>query len=166
MNQLKNMLRPKSFLLAASLGFGGCSSVVDTPTGMPSLVPVTLNVQQGGVPLEGASVQLVSADASNGWASGGSSDAEGNVKVMTLGKYEGAPEGKYKVVVAKTVTEGGSGDSNNPAVSTESKIYDYVDLKYKLADKTPLEIEIAASDAGEAKVIDVGSPIKKEVPKI
>ncbi len=166
MNRLKTMHRSKLFLLAASVALGGCSSE-EAPSGLPSLVPVTINVQQGGVPLEGASVQLVMVDSSNPWASGGSSDASGNVKVMTLGKYEGAAEGKYKVIVAKTVTDSAAAAaSNDPAASTEHKIYDYVDLQYKLAEKTPLEIEVSASDAGTPKVIDVGPPIKKEAPKI
>ncbi len=63
----------------------GCSSE-KRPDGMPELIPTVIKLTQGGAPLEGASIALVPQAAENSrWASGGSTDINGEVKIQTLG---------------------------------------------------------------------------------
>ncbi len=90
-------------ILAALLpGCGGAAP----PDGLPELHPFELSVSQGGTPVEGVSVQLVPEDRANSrWACGGATDAEGKVFVKTLGKFEGAPAGSYKVTFYKAILE-------------------------------------------------------------
>jgi len=62
---------------AALVGCGGEKK----PVGFPPIYPVTLHVTQEGKPLEGASVALVAPDGSVPWVVGGTTDADGNVKL-------------------------------------------------------------------------------------
>ena len=50
-----------------------------------------------GQPLEGASVQFFPEDRDSRWGSGETTDSSGNVSIRTLGKYNGAPAGRYTV---------------------------------------------------------------------
>ncbi|EMI15500.1 secreted protein [Rhodopirellula maiorica SM1] len=152
---------PRLVLLATVLSvLVGCASE-EMPEGLPDLYPVTLTVHQGGAPLAGASVQLVASDPSlSRWVSGGSTDQNGEAVVMTHGKYLGAPAGKFKVTVNKTQTEGNA-TGNDPGVSSEVKMFDLVEAKYRVVTTTPIEVEITAGE-NKLDVIEVGSPVKDE----
>lgn len=140
------------------LGVCGCSGQ-SIPDDLPELYPTTLTVHQSGTPLVGASVQLVAADpALQKWVSGGSTNEKGEVVVMTHGKFEGAPVGKFKVTVNKTLTEGQSA-GNDPGVSNPVKIYDLVETKFRSITTTPVEVEIMAGE-NNLDVIDVGVAVK------
>ncbi|QDT01941.1 hypothetical protein K227x_03110 [Rubripirellula lacrimiformis] len=139
----------------------GCGGVVQ-PDGLPELHPFELSVSQGGTPVEGVSVQLVPEDRANSrWACGGATDAEGKVVVKTLGKFEGAPAGNYKVTFYKAIVE-----DMSPGVSADdpsaSKVYDsylLVDPKFGSIATTPVEVSIAG---GETTVppIELGSAVR------
>ncbi|WP_442507783.1 carboxypeptidase regulatory-like domain-containing protein [Novipirellula sp. SH528] len=136
----------------------GCSGE-SAPDGLPDLYPTTLTIHQSGSPLVGASVQLVSTDPVLGkWVSGGSTNDKGEVVVMTHGNFEGAPAGKFKVTVNKTLTDGQVA-GNDPGVSSPVKMYDLVDAKYRNLTTTPIEVEIAAGE-NKLDVIDVGAAVK------
>lgn len=154
-----------SVLLAAlCLAVLGCSGE-DRPTGLPDLQPVKIKIVQGGAPLEGASVQLVPEESSNKWASGGSTDAMGEAIIMTHGKYEGAPVGKYKVTVDKTMTDGPAVVVDDPAGSPPATSFRLVDAQFNSVETTTAEITVAAGTPLE-ETIDVGPAVKKELPKL
>ncbi len=68
------------------LSLMGVLSEHAVPDGMPELYPVVVSVVQDGKPLEGASVQLIPADAINArWACGGCTNANGEAEIATLG---------------------------------------------------------------------------------
>ncbi|EMI17528.1 hypothetical protein RMSM_05549 [Rhodopirellula maiorica SM1] len=138
--------------------FTGCASE-EKPDGLPVLYPAEVTVHQGGAPLVGASVQLVSTDPTlSKWVSGGSTNENGEAVIMTHGKYPGAPAGKYKVTVNKTQIEG-SASGNDPGSSNEAKMFDLVDAKYRVVTTTPIEVEVTAGE-NKLDAIEVGAAVK------
>jgi hypothetical protein len=79
----------------------GCSKE-QRPVGFPTLYPCQITITQGGQPLEGALVRLMPESGKSEWVISGKTDAGGVAKVSTHGKFSGAPEGTFKVCVAKT----------------------------------------------------------------
>lgn len=148
----------------ASAVFAGCSSE-ELPVGMPSLQPVRVTIMQEGTPLEGASVQLMPEEASNTWASGGSTDAMGIVEIMTMGKYNGAPAGKYKVIVDKIMSDGPLEVVDDPAGSPQATLFRLVDPQFNSSRTTKAELTVTEGASTE-ETIDVGPAIKKELPKL
>ncbi|MCO8121346.1 carboxypeptidase regulatory-like domain-containing protein [Stieleria sp. TO1_6] len=155
-----------TFRLSLALGIlgaalAGCGSG-GTPDGLPELHPLTLSVNQGGAPIEGVSVQMIPENPSNSrWACGGATDATGKVIVKTLGRFEGAPAGNYKVTFFKTFVE-----DMNPGVAADdpssSKVYNsylLIDPKFGSTETTPIEVNVAG---GETTVppIELGPAVK------
>ncbi|TWU09998.1 carboxypeptidase regulatory-like domain-containing protein [Allorhodopirellula heiligendammensis] len=162
---MKTLSISKLFIIGLSATFFvGCSGD-ELPVGMPSLQPVKVTIVQDGTPLEGASVQLMPEDASNTWASGGSTDATGVVNIMTLGKFEGAPAGTYKVTVDKISSEGPVEVSNDPAGVPPATMFRLVDPQFSSLKTTTAEVTVAEGETTE-QLIDVGPAIKKELPKL
>lgn len=162
-------MKSRSIFRLLAIGLGsmmivGCSGD-ERPVGMPSLQPVKVTIVQDGKPLEGASVQLMSEETSNTWASGGSTDAMGEVKIMTMGKYDGAPAGKYKVTVDKISSDGSVGAGNDPAGSPAATQFRLVDPQFISLKTTTAELTVAEGVPTE-ETIDVGPAIKKELPKL
>lgn len=150
-----------ALFLLVLISLTGCSEV-PAPDGMPDLQPLVLTVTQKGVPLEGATVQLIAADPGNSrWASGGVTDSAGQVSLKTLGQYEGVVPGTYKVTFYKMAVDGGSSTpaEDNPSSSGTTEAFLVIDPKYQAAASTPIEIEVAKGvDALPA--IDVGAAVK------
>lgn len=139
----------------------GCSSE-KRPTGMPELIPTVIKLTQGGAPLEGASIALIPQAAENSrWASGGSTDSNGEVAIQTLGRYAGAPAGKYKITVYKSLIEDLSpGVEDSPSVIKKYKTYSLVDIKLRTPDTTSLELDVAGPET--AQTFDVGAAVRLE----
>ncbi|MDO4587866.1 MAG: carboxypeptidase regulatory-like domain-containing protein [Planctomycetia bacterium] len=153
------------------LGLIGCSE--KKPEGMPKLQPVVLTVTQDGNPLPEAIVTLKPLDSSNKWSSGGTTDSNGKLVVVTHQKYKGAPLGKYKVSVSKIVGEG-TPPPPTPIDEKSAKVYqDYIDsgatyeqfqvveAQYRLVSTTPLEIEI--TDATQEITIEAGTAVREKI---
>ena len=150
------------------IGLVGCGGE-KKPDGFPPIYPVTVRVTQEGKPLEGASVALTAPDGSVPWVVGGTTDASGNVKLRTHGKYEGAPAGKYNVQVSKVIYEGRDEylDAMNrndtaAAQNIDVKVFQYVEDAYTSAKDTPLRVEITK----ETKLfeVDSGPAVKLQKP--
>ena len=152
--RLKSILTAST--LAASLLFAvGCGGQ-KTPPDMPKLQPTTIVITQEGAPCEGASVQLVKPDDLNyKWLAGGVTDAQGRCEILTHGKYKGAPEGEFAVVVYKTIRGESETRKNvpepsdpkeamewNEKVAAEETATDEIDQKYKKADTTDLRVTV------------------------
>ncbi|MDR1480071.1 MAG: carboxypeptidase-like regulatory domain-containing protein [Planctomycetaceae bacterium] len=154
------------------LGFASCNKM-PKPDGMPDLHSVKITIMQEGTPLEDAAVTLLNNDSSQSkWVVGGRTDASGVCTLKTQGKYNGAPAGKYKIIVSKTEKiesetakqpvpqDSKAAEAYYAKISSEEKFYDYVDLKYKSPNTSGLEIEITAGK--NEQTFDVGKSIKKE----
>jgi uncharacterized lipoprotein YajG len=147
------------------------------PEGMPKLYSSKVIITQSGNRLDGASVILFNLDVPQApWVVGGVTDSNGVCTLKTLGKFNGAPVGKYKITVIKTTTTP-SETSKLPVptdqqaqeeyyakIQKEEKHYNHVNLKYQLPTTTDLEIEIIAGK--NEKTFDVGEAIKEEIKLI
>ncbi|MBR4750256.1 MAG: carboxypeptidase regulatory-like domain-containing protein [Thermoguttaceae bacterium] len=165
-----------SLLVLPLTALCGCGE--KTPPDMPKLFPTSITITQEGTPVEGASVQLLKKDdLYYKWLAGGTTDASGVCTIRTMGKYTGAPEGTFQVVVYKTnkiESETRKAQPNAPSdpaeaaewakkVDEEEKEFDQIDTKYKSVDTTDLTITIASGK--NAETLEVGAPVNIEVKK-
>ncbi len=162
------MKTSKNFRIAACLILlcftVGCSRD-ERPEGLPELQALTVKVVQSGAPLAGASVRLIPTDKTNHWALGGTTDDNGEATIQTHGKYSGAPMGEYDVTISKVQTDTPNSAADDPSGAIEGKSFQLVDLVYQSEEKTPSTISVSAGDEA-MKLIDVGAPIKKQLPKL
>ena len=141
------------------LVFSGCSSE-KRPPGFPKLYPVSLKVIQEGKPLSEAAVSLRKADNSMTWSIGGRTDERGIAVLRTHGKFNGAPEGMFKVTVEKVINEGEAEmiqalDREDQVAAKRIQVnsFSFVKDEYNSMEKTPIEIEITR----KSKVIEVNA---------
>ena len=165
-----------TYLTALSLIFlVGCSESSPKPEGFPDTVSCVLTITQEGAPLADAMVSLVPADGAKDWLFSATTDASGNAKIFTYGRQEGAPKGKYKVVVTKTETDQSRftppADENDTAAmdrymqSTANERLNYytlVESVYTNAETTTLELEITGRTT---QTFDVGKKVREVLPQ-
>lgn len=156
------------FLTGIGMLFCGCGGD-KRPEGMPELKPVTLTITQDGAPLTNASVTLIAQDSANAiWPAGGTTNSSGVLKVKTMSKFDGAPIGKYKIVVEKTETTGAdtavesSDEAGATAAKSDVKSYNLVESQFRSAASTPLELEVTAS-GGNSQKFDVGKAVREPI---
>jgi hypothetical protein len=94
-----------SFLL---LGFSGCSE-------HPDHVPVTVQINDTGKPVEGVSVTFVADDGS--YATG-FTDANGTAKMYTYKVNDGVKPGSYRIKLSKYEKAPAPADMYDPATDT------------------------------------------------
>ena len=147
----------------------GCSS--NLPDGLPRLYPCQITVIQDGAPLADAVVTLQSPEAGQLWFPMGTTDVSGVAVMDTNGRYPGAPEGVFKVLVFKGVSEpsrlGPPPPEDSPeygawaARASEEVRNEYivVDPIYNDAATTPHEIKIETRGRNEMTV-DVGKAVR------
>lgn len=158
--------------LALLAGCGPASS--PKPAGFPDTVPCVLTITQEGAPLAGASVTLIPIDGAKDWLFSANTNGAGVAKIYTYGRAEGAPKGKYKVLVSKTETDPSKftmPDENDSAAmdkyiqnTANEKLNSYllVESAYTSADTTTLELEITGKTA---QTFDVGKKVKDRLPE-
>ena len=105
---------------------------------MPKPYPVTIQIVSEGTPVAGASVMFFPEDRNSRWGSGGTTDSSGNVSVKTLGKYDGAPAGKYWMSISKVecVEKGGTPDNSN------LEFYDLINPKFNNMVEPAVTVEV------------------------
>jgi len=172
---MRNRFLLGSLALSCVLGvLCGCGGQ-KTPPDMPKLQSTIITIVQEGAPLADASIQLVKKDDLNyKWLCGGTTTADGKCVIKTLGKYNGAPEGDFTVLVYKTVVTESETRKNveqprDPKeaqewvkkVAEEEKNFEYVDPKYKKYDTSDLTISIKAGK--NEQTFDVGPKTEIEV---
>lgn len=151
-------------LILVALSIAGCTGNDGRPADLPPLFPCEITITQEGNPLVGATVGLESIGESQGtYFPAGITDDRGKTVLSTYG-YDGAPAGKYKVTVRKTVTEGGSNATNEYGEPIGSGGIEYrtVETKFSRANTTPHEIEVTKSRTMLQATFDVGKPIKEK----
>jgi hypothetical protein len=146
-------------LVFSLLLFSGCGDS-SRPKDLPALFPCTVLVTQGGAPLDGAYVELVSQESST-YSPSSTTDTSGNAVVSTYG-YPGAPQGKYKIIVRKSIDDDivyGTNEYGEKAVVSSNR-YNVVQDLYGDVKQTPHEIEVTTDKKGSQVTIDVGEAIR------
>lgn len=161
------------FLSLAVLGCRGESR----PAGFPKLYACSITVIQDGKPLAECSVSLTPLDPENKWSSGGVSDAVGITRPKTHGRFEGVPEGVYKVVVLKKKSEGERFEVpmtltpkdiktlQRRVKESSCRVFNLVDRRYASFKTTPLEIRIEPRGKNRF-TLDVGKAVLHPVNPI
>ena len=159
------------FLASLILLLSGCGGE-RLPPGMPKLYSATITVTQDGAPLVGAEVIILNVDPSVSWSAGGTTDENGTLKLRTMGRYNGAPAGRYKVAVRKVETPNIALPPlpTNPEQAKEYRrvMQEIEDNSYYLVDerfyigRTELEVEITPS--ARQFTVDVSPAVRVKVP--
>ena len=148
-NPLNEMMRNIAFfIIAVALVFqAGCGGGGHSrPSDLPKLHPVNITITQGGSPLAGAMVNLLSKTPATYGSASAVTDASGVAVPWTYG-FAGVPEGQYTVTVSKSASDG------------NKKVYRYVDAKYSSTETSPFSIDVKAGRTGET--FDVGAQVKE-----
>ena len=150
----------------------GCGQSSPKPDGFPQMVPCVLTITQEGAPLSSAMVTLIPADGAKDWQCSASTDQSGVAKMYTYGRAEGAPKGKFKVIVMKSETDPSKYTMPNPddsaamekymqnTANEKLNSYSLVEAVYMDPDKTPLELEITGKTE---QTLDVGKKVKAKL---
>ena len=145
------------------------------PKDLPPLYPCTLLIAQNGVPLERAAIILeyVEGTVPAGgqiWFPQGVTDKNGNATIRTNGRYDGAPLGRFKIVVTKLEPDysrlGPQPSEDDPKYDAwmnrkgteDFPIFLLVEKQYTESATTPLEIEI--NKGKNEAAVDVGKPAR------
>jgi len=160
---MKNYFLSASLLLVL-LCFSGCGGE-QKPADLPPLHPVVVTVIQDGMPLEGATVLLMPEGTSTRFSSGGVTDKNGVATIKTDAKYPGAPEGRYKVTIKKTVEPSTAPVDNSlsyeeqqaKAADISKQTKSVVDSKFLKFGSTPFSIAVTSS--GVTETLDVGAAV-------
>lgn len=110
-----------------------------------------------------ALVEMVPADAMP-YSPSSTTDTSGNAVMMTYG-FPGAPVGKYKIVVRKTVEDDlvyGTDEYGEKAVVSSTR-YTLIEAQYSDKNKTPHEIEVTADSKGTKVTVDVGGAVRNKI---
>ena len=89
-----------SVLISTFLVAGGCGKGYP---GRERLHPVSITVTDNGTPFANATVVLLRDNGETTINAGGITDAHGVAKIQTDARWDGAPTGKYKVMLNKDV---------------------------------------------------------------
>ncbi|MCL2744441.1 MAG: hypothetical protein FWE67_11385 [Planctomycetaceae bacterium] len=148
------------FFCTAVCSLSGCGGP-EKPKDFPKLYSCNIGITQNGAPVEGVQVVLYDPEVNSRWAVGGITDRSGNAAVRTHGQFVGAPAGKYKIFLTKTIYEGQGWD--NPESDTRKwvediKTYSLIDAQYTDREKSPLELTI--ENKSVKKVFEIGEPVK------
>ena len=145
------------------------------PPGMPKLYPATVTVMQDGQPLGEADIVIINTDPAVNWSAGGVTDKNGIVKLRTMGQYDGAPLGTYKVGVRKTEIPDitlpleipsdpeGLREYQRLAREIDENTFVLVEEKFSIG-QTQLEVEITASNLNGT--VDVSPAIRVKAPPV
>jgi len=135
-------------LLTAGCGGGGRP----IPADMPPLFPSILTFTQEGEPLAEANI-LLHSDSK--WSVGGMTNEKGEMKLVTNGYWDGAPEGTYKITVRKIVVV------LNEETGDIIRQTDVIENQFKRENTTPLGITIGKGDNNQT--FDVGKAVSINV---
>ncbi len=133
------------------------------PEGFPDVVKVSVVITQENAPLTDAQIELIPEDsAMDRWPVTGTTDASGKATLVTYGKFEGCPIGKYKVTVVKDdidtkKVEVPEGVDPAEVKTAPGKIYSFVELKYTDPKKTTLEVTVEKGT--KTVTLDVGKKV-------
>ncbi|MDO5553821.1 MAG: hypothetical protein Q4G68_08665 [Planctomycetia bacterium] len=94
-----------SILFLAMIILFGCKGE-KRPEGFPKLYPCSIRVTQDNEPLANANLILYAdTDEYDRWSVGGTTNEQGVATIVTNGKFTGAPQGSFTVVITKESQE-------------------------------------------------------------
>lgn len=140
------------FLLLCTAAICGCQKE-DKPAGMPKLYPVAITVTVDGKPCEEVMVTLVPTGTFQ-WPIAGKTGPDGSVRLLTQGRFDGAPEGEAAVCLEKVSYEDGETSKTqqplDPVGASQwmQKVQDervttaVIGTEYKDAATSPLKINV------------------------
>ena len=137
-----------------------CSRDDGRPADMPKLYPVTISIIQDGVPLDGATVTLISKTPST-YGTASATTVAGTARPRTYG-FDGVPAGDYTVLVEKRVTEGEreiTQEGIGVVGTIGGRVYQLVNTQFTTQATTPLGISVAER-RGATETFDVGTAIR------
>jgi hypothetical protein len=140
--------------------YSGCNRE-SKPADFPKLYHCQIKVTQNNVPVSDIQVSLYDINVTNRWVVFGQTDHNGNATIRTHGSFNGAPAGKYKVVLTKLEEEGqgwDNPDSPTPKWVEDIKIYSLIDEKYTKPETTPFELVIESKSVAET--FEIGQPVR------
>lgn len=118
----------------------GCGKQ-ERPSNMPQLYPCIITITQEEKPVEGVEISLDSQGETPVWPVSGKTDASGQARLVTLGKYPGIPSGQYKVIVQKMEIEGHFG-AEGVSPTRYIKTFSLINPEYIESQKTPLTLNM------------------------
>jgi hypothetical protein len=129
------------------------------PADLPQLYPVRIEIIQGGNPLEGAIVTLVSKTPATYGTALGTTNASGVALLQTHG-FDGVPVGNYAVLVVKALPENQREGTTLEGLTymAGGQLYNYVDTQFSNANSTLLSITV--TERGARETFDVGAPVR------
>ncbi|MDO4587702.1 MAG: hypothetical protein Q4C95_10450 [Planctomycetia bacterium] len=153
-----------ALLLIVSFVVIGCSKGPKKPKELPKLYPLTITLTQEGVPCAEAHINLepVEKKESFKWSLGGLTDANGVLKIMTNGNWDGCPEGEYIVRVSKEVILERAEAQEGAGEGMPTKIIRTIPKKYGSKSTSDLKITVKAGQNDEK--LDIGPAIEENVP--
>ena len=161
------VLQPIFVFLTFPLFFIAVTGCKDSsrPKDLPTLYKTKITFLQDGKGLEGATVNLV-PDVQSKWSVGGITDAQGVCTPRTHGQFDGVPEGQYKILVQKDMTELPEVTPNTPKSFDGTPIllgtvYSLVAPEFSDVKKTTLSIQISNKGKNE-ETFDVGNAVKNK----
>ena len=126
----------------------GC---VGSPSNLPQLVPVSGTVMLDGEPLSGAVVTFIPTESTRGTGANGYTDTAGKYEIVANHGGKGAPEGTYKVLIAKLVMPDGSDFPINSNIAPlDSPARQILPARYSEVNQT----ELTATVRDGANTID------------
>ena len=153
--------------IGVAIATAGCRPQRLKPANLPTLIPVRVTVLQQSKPVTGAFVRLLPADASVPWNCGATTGDNGVAIIKTLGEFDGAPEGDYKVLITKIETPRTAGADLSNATPrkepVESDSFHVIDPKYGAPNETTLEMKVA--EGHSVASFDVGDPVRVPVER-
>ncbi|MDO5580915.1 MAG: hypothetical protein Q4G69_07250 [Planctomycetia bacterium] len=153
-------------LLITFIPAGVSCSKTKLPDGMPQLYPCTVKIIQEGKPLAEAEILLKSADPNlERWAITGRTDANGTARIVTMGKYSGAPLGDYTVLLSKneTIYDQPPKEVHGEMVYGPSTSYFLISPDQGNEDKSPHKLTIESKT--NQYEFDCGKKVRIKCPK-
>jgi hypothetical protein len=138
-------------VLAALVGCGGGGGGGNhTPLEQKKTVPARGIVTYKGKPLDNASVTFMPLEEGKTISARGSTDGVGSFVLSTYGKDDGAPVGKYKVLVSVSFTV--EVEPGVLAPEPEGGFKSPIPLKYANPKTTDILMEVKEGDPNDFKI--------------
>lgn len=135
--------------LVLMLSLLGCGGGTPRPDGMPPLVECNVKILSEGQPLPDVNVDFYSTDPNFRWNASATTDANGNARMVTYGRFFGVAKGEYVVTVSKLERE--EFDPEKPP--RQVRVFTLTDAQFTDRRTTPLKITVSGKTT---ETFDVG----------
>lgn len=150
----------------------GCSGE-KRPEGFPPIYSTVITVLDDNGPVSDIQVSLFDKEKESPWPVGGVTNATGEARLFTYGKFKGAPKGTFTVVLSKSEIEDadqmpqGNDDGsmgNAKPKKTSFRVFSLVDPKFSSRETSPLELKIERR--GQHETFNLGKSVRTQIDTI